>query len=394
MSRVYLDNNATTPMDDRVKEAVTGALDLWANPSSNNEYAGEAAEAIQKSRKHLAKMFNTNAEGVVFTSGGTEANNWVVDGAIRQFMDKQYGGLYILPPHIITTNIEHPSISEAVRRKIADVYYNSNFHSNMEQDMITFIPVDPNTGFVSPQAVIAALRVNTCLVSIMLANNETGVLQPVEYINRLIREKQKKDAPFMPFLHSDVAQAAGKVPVDVKALGERSTDFAPKTTKIPPFLIGGNQESGSRSGTENTPMIVGLGEAARVYNESAENIESVLRQNRDHFEKLLVERLRNSHLIHFLSSPRLPNTSSVAFIDYPSHGCDLLEKCQTFYASTGAACHKNECSPILKACGIPFNVASKTVRISFGRSTQLTDIEKVVEELVQLCSPNPSKETE
>ncbi|KAF1766259.1 hypothetical protein GCK72_006215 [Caenorhabditis remanei] len=382
--KIYLDNNATTPLDDRVKTAITDALDLWANPSSNNANALKAADAILEARSHLGNMFGVEKEGVVFTSGGTESNNWVIEGAIRAFRKKNK----TLIPHIVTTNIEHPSILEPLKRREED-----------GEITVTYVSVIPSTGYVTPQSIFDALTTATCLVTVMLANNETGVLQPVAEICRLIRDRLKENAPF---LHSDVAQAAGKIPIDVNGLsvdavtvvghkfyGPRNGAliFNPKSERIPPMLLGGNQESGWRSGTENTPMIVGLGEAARIYNEASSNIETVLRQNRDYFEELLVKRLRNSHVIHFLGSPRLPNTSSVAFLDYPSHGCDLLEKCRTFNASTGAACHKNECSPILKACGISFAVASKTVRISFGRSTELAEIDTVLNELVELCSP-------
>ncbi|CAL2032377.1 unnamed protein product [Caenorhabditis brenneri] len=383
-SKIYLDNNATTPLDGRVKTAISEALDLWANPSSNNENALKAAQAILEARGHLAKMFNVENDGVVFTSGGTESNNWVIEGSIR--IARKVNQIEI--PHIVTTNIEHPSILEPLKRREED-----------GEIAVTYVAVNPSTGFVTTESILDALTPSTCLVTVMLANNETGVLQPVSDIFHSIRETFKEKSPF---LHSDVAQAAGKIHVDVKSLGADAVTvvghkfygprngaliFNPEGIRVPPMLLGGNQESGWRSGTENTPMIVGLGEAARIYNENSENIEKVLRYNRDHFEQLLVKCLQNCHLIHFHGSPRLPNTSSVAFLNYPSHGCDLLEKCKTFNASTGAACHKNECSPILKACGVPFETASKTLRISFGRMTKVAEIETVVEELVQLCSP-------
>lgn len=284
MTRVYLDNNATTPLDDRVKDAITGALDLWANPSSNNDNAVKASEAILEARQHLAKMFNTEVEGVVFTSGGTESNNWVIEGAIRNWRKSNKG-----IPHVVTTNIEHPSIVEPLKRREAD-----------GEITVSYVSVDSSTGFVTPESILQALKPETCLVTIMLANNETGVLQPVAEAYSMIRE-QIKDS--LPFLHSDVAQAAGKIPVDVRSLGVDAVTvvghkfygprngalvFAPKAVRLPAMLLGGNQEAGWRSGTENTPMIVGLGEAARVYNEGASNIRSVLLQNRDYFEELLV----------------------------------------------------------------------------------------------------------
>ncbi|CAP23934.2 Protein CBG02613 [Caenorhabditis briggsae] len=321
LPKIYLDNNATTPLDDRVKTAISDALDLWANPSSNNENALNAAKAILESRNHLAEMFHVKTEDVVFTSGGTESNNWVIEGAIRSV--RKNGK----KPHVVTTNIEHPSIINPLQRR-----------ENDGEITVTYVSINPLTGFVTPESVLQAVTSDTCLVTVMLANNETGVLQPVSEICQLIRNKFKENSPF---LHSDVAQAAGKIPIDVKLLGVNAVTvvghkfygprngaliYSSKSARLPPMVLGGNQESGLRSGTENTPMIVGLGEAARIYNEGSSNIESVLTQNRDYFEELLVKRLRNSHLIHFLGSPRLPNTSSVAFLDYPSHGCDLLEK--------------------------------------------------------------------
>uniref|UniRef100_A0A8R1HLS2 Selenocysteine lyase n=1 Tax=Caenorhabditis japonica TaxID=281687 RepID=A0A8R1HLS2_CAEJA len=245
-TKIYLDNNATTPLDDRVKSAIAGALDLWANPSSNNENAQKAAEAIRESRRHLAEMFATGADDVVFTSEGTEANNWVIDGAIRNFRLKNPR----ITPEIVTTNIEHPSILEPLKRREHD-----------GEISVKYISVNPATGFVTPQSILQAITPATCLVTIMLANNETGVLQPVDYINRLIREKYPGD--LAPFLHSDVAQAAGKIPVKLEDLGVDAVTvvghkfYGPRIgalvygangRRLPAMLLGGNQESGQRSG--------------------------------------------------------------------------------------------------------------------------------------------------
>ncbi|EGT48316.1 hypothetical protein CAEBREN_15676 [Caenorhabditis brenneri] len=328
-------------------------------------------------------MFNVENDGVVFTSGDIESNNWVIEGSIRIARKMNKTGT----PHVVTTNIEDPSILEPLKKK-----------EKAGEITVTYVAVNPSTGFVTAESILNALTPATCLVTVMLANSETGVLQPVSDIFHSIRETFKEKSPF---LHSDVAQAAGKILVDVKLLGADAVTvvghkfhgprngaliFSPEGIRVLPMVLGENEESGWKHGAENTANIVGFGEAARMYGENM-NIETLLLQNRDHFEELLVKNLRNSHVINFMGSPRLPNTSSVAFIDYPSHSCDLLKKCKTFTASTGADCHKNEGSPVLKACGVPFETASKTVCFSFGRLTQLSEIETVVEELVQLCSP-------
>ena len=260
--KIYLDNNATTPLDDRVKTAITDALDLWANPSSNNENALKAADAIHEARIHLGNMFGVEKEDVVFTSGGTESNNWVIEGAIRAFRKKNNA----LIPHIVTSNIEHPSILEPLKRReedgeISEFDQYSFFLSILcIISAVTYVSVIPSTGYVTPQSIFDALTPATCLVTVMLANNETGVLQPVAEICRLIRDRLKENAPF---LHSDVAQAAGKIPIDVNGLGVDAVTvvghkfygprngaliFNPKSERIPPMLLGGNQESGWRSG--------------------------------------------------------------------------------------------------------------------------------------------------
>ncbi|CAI5440866.1 unnamed protein product [Caenorhabditis angaria] len=381
MTKIYLDNNATTPLAPTVAAKITEALGFWANPSSNNENAKLAASEIAEARRNLAKLFNTRPDSVIFTSGGTESNNWIIHSAISRAKNRISAAK---KPHVITSCIEHPSILEPLKVR----------EENGEID-VTYIAINPQTGQISPSTVLLAVRPETCLVTIMLANNETGVIQPIREIFREIRQKSI-------ILHSDVAQGAGKLSIDLADLQADAITvvghkfYGPRSgalvlgpefeSDLEPMIYGGGQEMGRRSGTENTPMIVGLGEAARIFLADGQQIENHLREIRDYFEQQLKIHLPTAaHLVHFQQSPRLPNTSSVAFFNYSPHSCDLVERAQTFSASTCAACHKNECSPVLIACGLNFATASKTVRFSFGRQTKKSEIDTVIQELVQLC---------
>ncbi|CAD6192007.1 unnamed protein product [Caenorhabditis auriculariae] len=383
MEPAYFDNNATTPLDPSVMSSMRDAFDLWANPSSNNSNARKTALAISEARREIGKMFQVTSDDVIFTSGGTESNNWVIDSAVRLHKYNKRVG----KPHVVTSSIEHPAIKEPLLRRLRD-----------EEIDVTFVEVSPETGAVRVEDVLTAMTSSTCLVTIMLANNETGVLQPVAEIGVSVRSKFGNSV----FIHTDAAQAVGKIAISIpdlhvdaltvvghKFYGPRNGALVLRSraeVALEPLFLGGNQEFGLRSGTENTPMVVGLGQAARVFNEASEEIEQRLRGTRDYFEAQLKECLGDEHKVHFGASPRLPNTSSVAFLNYEPHSCHLIENCKTFSASTGAACHKSECSPILTACGIPFSIASKTVRFSFGRSTTKEEVDLAVAELVSLTS--------
>ncbi|CAB3411114.1 unnamed protein product [Caenorhabditis bovis] len=360
--KIYLDHNATTPLDSSVKEDIIKALDFWQNPSSLNESANNVFNMIQNARCQIAQMCSAKPEGVIFTSGGTESNNWIIEA--------------------------HDSILEAIAAK-----------ERKGLASVTLIPVDPTTGHVTVESVLEAITNETALVTIMMANNETGVLQPIVEIYSAIQQKFGKNRPI---LHCDAAQVAGKMNIDTSKLfvdvisivghkfyGPRigALILSDSDLPLPPLLYGGKQESGRRSGTENTPMIVGLGSAAKCVNEKM-SMQEDLENLRNYFEASLEETFGDNIIINFKSSPRLPNTSSVSFVGYSYRSRDLLQKCHTFYASTGSTCHRGEDSPVLRKCGIPYDVASKTVRFSVGKSTTKDEIDIVVKELAKLLNPD------
>uniref|UniRef100_A0A7I4Y6K4 Selenocysteine lyase n=1 Tax=Haemonchus contortus TaxID=6289 RepID=A0A7I4Y6K4_HAECO len=378
---VYLDYNATTPLDPSVKAAITEGLDLWANPSSQNPIAEKAREAIKSAKRSLGELLHVTDAEVIFTSGGTETNNWVIHSAIQSFKSNPEHSTTI--PHIITSTIEHPSVIEPLRH-LRDI-------GSIE---LSLLPVDPSSGQIVPSEVEKLVSPSTCLVTVQLANNETGVLQPIAELSDAVRQASKKHETTI-FLHSDVSQAIGKIDVNIgelkvdavtvaghKFYGPRSGALIMRsqyTSNLIPLLRGGGQQQNLRSGTENTPMIMGMGAAAAICETS--KTKAKLSSIRDYFEQQLKELIPDEHVVHFSNSPRLPNTSSVAFPKYPNTNTDMMAKCKTFYASTGAACHSGSVSPVLLACGVSKELAERTIRFSFGRETSKEDVDRVVKEL-------------
>ncbi|VDN60449.1 unnamed protein product [Dracunculus medinensis] len=381
---IYLDNNATTPIDSRVKEIIIETLNYWANPSSNYLIGKNAKEKIEFARNQVAHMLKVSQQSVFFTSSASEANNWVIESSLRYFetihgKDKK--------ARIITSAIEHPSIL----KKLEDL-------KEIGKIDLTIIGIDFESGIVKLDEIDKTLCKNTCLVTIMLANNETGVIQPLARISDLIRKFNNRCNSKI-LIHSDVTQAIGKMKVE---LNDLKVDFislsghkfygprcgalvlrSENTTPLFAFLHGGGQERGMRGGTENTPMIAGLGKACEIVSNDFQLFEKKYREVRDWFEKKLKETFADKVIIHFEKSKRLPNTSSVAFSTYNGTATDLLSKCKSFVASTQSSCHSysQRSSPILSACGINEELASRTVRFSFGRDSSIEDAEKVLNEL-------------
>lgn len=373
MEKIYLDYNATTPLAKEVIEAISKSLtEDWGNPSSWYEYGRKAREVIEKAREEIAKMIGAESEEIIFTSGGTEANNMVISTIARKFAGS----------HIVTSALEHPSVKCPIEAS--------------DKITMSFISANKQSGYaVDVENIVSAIQPNTKLVTLMLANNETGVIQPVQEVARVI----KKLNPNI-LIHTDAAQAIGKIVVDVKDLkvdfltivghkfyGPRiGALYVRKGCDILPLMYGGNQESSLRSGTENTPMIVGLGEAARLVNLNLNLYENHMRLVRDYMETKLKE---IPNVIINGCSPlteRLPNTCNVSFIGF--HGYEILRKCVFTLASPGAACHsgKNTVSSILLASGIEENIAVGALRLSVGRETSINDIDVVVNELKNLVN--------
>jgi cysteine desulfurase len=370
-SPVYLDYNATTPLAAEVLEAMLPYLaQHYGNPSSSHTYGAEAAEAVRAARASIAGLLGAAADEIVFTGSATEANNLALLGVARAPVGQKR--------HLVVSAVEHPAVIEPA------LYLQS---AGWE---LSVIPVDAY-GRIDPAAVAAALRPDTALVSIMHANNEVGTIQPVTEIAALTRARGI-------LLHTDAAQSAGKIPVNVDALGVDLLTlaghkfYAPKGvgvlyvragTPIAPIQFGAGQEHGLRPGTENVPQMVGLGAAARLARERLPAATEKLRVLRD----ALHERLRagvpglrlNGH-----PSERLPTTLNVSFPGIS--GRELLARVAArVAASVGSACHSeaDAVSGVLAAMGCDAARAAGAVRLSVGWTTTLEEIEAAAAALVE-----------
>lgn len=397
VDRIYMDYNATTPLEPEVIQAITEALqDAWGNPSSSYIAGAKAKAMINQSRENVARMVGGRAEDIIFTSGGTEANNLVLHTAVEHFWRScgasERGDVGL--PHIITSNVEHDSV-----KLVAE-------HLRKERKAdVTFVPVSRLTGRVEVEEVVAAVRPNTCLISIMLANNETGVIMPLQQICQRIQSLNRKRERLRILLHTDAAQALGKIHVDAPELGVDYLTivghkfYAPRIgalyvrgpatqTPLQPMLFGGGQERNFRPGTENTPMIAGLGKAAELVTLNLSDYENNMRSVRLYLEERLkaVFKARIHFNSHYSGTDILPNTCNVSILGPTLQGWRLLSNCTRLLASVGAACHSdggNRPSHILLSCGVPEEVAANALRLSVGRATSRADVDAAVEDLRQ-----------
>ena len=365
---IYLDYNATTPVDSAVAEAMQPFLrEQYGNPSNSYELGQYAKTAIEFARKQLASLIGAEPDEVIFTGCGSEANNMVIKG--MAFAQSNKG------KHFITSTIEHPSVLAPLA-----------FLSRQGFD-VTYLPVDGN-GRVSPNDLRHALRSDTLLVSIMHSNNEVGTLQPIKELAAICHDRG------VPF-HTDASQSLGKVSVDVDAL---QVDFltaaghklyAPKGIgalfirqgcHIEPLIHGASQERGTRAGTESVPLIVGLGKAAELATRLLPDAR--IRQLRDSFLSSLVEQFGTRVTVNHIPDESLPNTLNVSFLG--QEGWSILAGIPELLASTGSACHSGSksVSPVLKAMGIPETVAFGAIRFSIGRFTSQDDITQAIRLLV------------
>lgn len=365
---IYLDYNATTPVLPQVRDALFPFLDThFGNPSSDHPYGQVAAEAVQRARQQVADLLGCAADEIVFTSGGSEADNWALVGRVWATGNDR--------AHIVTTVVEHPAVLNTCRflerRGVA----------------VTYLPVD-GTGQVDPDDVRRALRPETVVVSVMHANNEVGTLQPIAEIAAICRDAG------VP-LHTDAAQSVGKVPTRVDDLGVDLLTiaghklYAPKGigalyirrgTALEPLIHGAGHEQGRRAGTENVPWMVALGAAAALARATLEEEAARQQALRDRLQRLLEEQAGgvtlNGH-----PTARLPNTLNVRFADIDGNA--LLAAVPEVAASTGSACHAGETEPsaVLLAMGIPPAEAVGAVRLSLGRLTTKDDVDRAAEAL-------------
>src|ERR1043166_2145848 len=361
MRRVYLDNSATTPVDERVLEVMLPWLgSLFGKASSIHFFGQQARAAVDKARHQVAQLMNARPAEIVFTSGGTEANNLAIRGLIEA--NSKYGS------HIVTSSIEHPS----VRGLCEDLEKQNN--------SITYLPVYEN-GIVRMEDVRNAVNDKTVLISLMTANNEIGTLQPIAEIGKLVKEV--REAGKKLWFHTDGVQAAGKLQIDVEKIGcdllsiSGHKIHAPKGigalfvrrgVRLHPQNIGGHQERERRGGTESVANIVAFGKACELaLDEFDENIED-LRRLRDRFENEVGEKISN---LVFNGDPkgRLPNISNISFLGVEGEGLLINLDMQGIAVSTGSACSSGslEPSPVIRALGGNEDVARGAMRFSFGR---------------------------
>ena len=378
MNPIYLDYNATTPIDQEVVEAMKPYLEEhFGNPSSLHWYGIQAKEAIEKSRIQVADLLNCKPEEIVFTSGGTESNNFAIKGTA--FANRHKGD------HIITSIIEHPAVTEVCK------YLEANgFH-------VSYIPVD-ETGIIDLTALEKAITPKTILITVMHANNEVGTIQPIQEISKKVRRHRI-------VFHTDAAQSVGKIPTSVNELGVDLLSvaghklYAPKGvgalfiregTRIEKFMHGAGHERNMRAGTENVLEIVGLGKASEIAKRD-------LQKNMAHM-KAIHERLYNELKgkvkdIKFNGHPdkHLLNTLSVSFRNIEAS--PLLSEVKEIAASAGSACHAGftSISPVLAAMNVPINYARGTIRLSTGKMTTEDEIDRFIElitEAVQRIQPS------
>lgn len=364
MTNIYLDYNASTPIAPEVSAVMRPLLgDLFGNPSSDHWAAHPAAEVLARARAQVATLLGATPEEIVFTSGGTEANNLALKGTF--FALRQKG------EHVITQVTEHP----AVLKPLA-------FLESLGAK-VTYLPVD-GLGRVDPDAVRRSVTSRTILISIMHANNETGTIQPIEEVGDVARE-------FGIRFHTDAAQSVGKIRIDVDALGVDLLSvaghklYAPKGVgalyvrkgaALEPLLHGASHESGRRAGTESVLLAAGLGEACRIAMDWVE-LPAVQRL-RDVFWSALREAFGNRVTLNGHPSERLPNTLNVSFPG--KAGADILSRMPEIAASTGSACHAGRItlSPVLEAMGVAPEVGMGAIRFSLGRGTTPAEIDEVV----------------
>lgn len=375
--QVYLDHSATTPVDARVAAAMIACLtDRFGNASSVHSYGQEARAAVDRARRDVAALIGAKQNEVVFVSGGTEANNLAVRGVCEA--SQEFGR------HIITSAIEHPSV-----RGVCDALEKRGWD-------VTQLPVYEN-GIVKVQDVRSALRSDTVLVSVMLANNEIGTIQPVAEIGALIRERCSVGHKRL-WLHTDAIQAGGRIPLNVDKLGcdllslSGHKFYAPKGigalyvrrgVRIVGQNVGGHQERERRAGTENVPGIVALGEAARIAREEIDQRYTDVRKLRDRFEKQVTSRI-DELVMNGDREFRLPHLSNISFRYIEGEGLLINLDLRGIAVSTGSACSSGtlEPSPVIQALGRNDELARGSIRFSFGKDNTTDEVDYVVDVLV------------
>ncbi len=368
MNRIYLDNAATTPVRREVFEAMVPYLtDKYGNPSSIHSYGREARADLNRAREQVAAAIGAAPEEIIFTAGGSEADNLAIKGtALAMYREKS---------HIITSAVEHHAVLHSVE-SLKRLGFS-----------VTILPVD-SEGMVDPEDVKRAITPETCLISIMYANNEVGTIQPIEEISRIAREAGV-------LFHTDAVQAVGHMPVDVKSLGVDMLSlsghkfygpkgvgalYARRGVRLAPLIDGGAQERKRRAGTENMAGIVGIGMAIELAVGEMDEVSAKEERLRDKLMEGLTQRIPDVKL-NGHRRLRLPNNVNMSFLYVEGESLLLNLDMEGIAASSGSACTSGSLAPshVLMAMGIPHEVAHGSVRMTLGRYTEDADVERVLD---------------
>jgi cysteine desulfurase len=368
MNRIYLDNAATTPVRREVFEAMVPYLtDKYGNPSSIHSYGREARADLNRAREQVAAAIGAAPEEIIFTAGGSEADNLAIKGtALAMYGEKS---------HIITSAVEHHAVLHSVE-SLKRLGFS-----------VTILPVD-SEGMVDPEDVKRAITPETCLISIMYANNEVGTIQPIEEISRIAREAGV-------LFHTDAVQAVGHMPVDVKSLGVDMLSlsghkfygpkgvgalYARRGVRLAPLIDGGAQERKRRAGTENMAGIVGIGMAIELAVGEMDEVSAKEERLRDKLMEGLTQRIPDVKL-NGHRRLRLPNNVNMSFLYVEGESLLLNLDMEGIAASSGSACTSGSLAPshVLMAMGIPHEVAHGSVRMTLGRYTEDADVERVLD---------------
>jgi cysteine desulfurase len=373
---MYLDYNASCPLHPEVAEEVCRAIrEEFGNPSSVHAYGQRAKAALDRARAAVAALLGAAPAEVVFTGGGTESDNFAIRGAAESLVSADRR-------HLVASGIEHEAILNTIKALA---------RRGWKADLV------PPTadGVVEPDRLRAVIRDDTALVSIMHANNETGVVQPITELAAVCHERGA-------LVHTDAVQSAGKIPVDVGALGVDLLSISahkfggPKGvgalwvrpgTRLSPLLTGGRQERNRRAGTENVPAIVGLGAAARIGLEKLEGERRRLTDLRDRMERAIVDTVPGS-VVNGGNAPRVPNTSNIAFDRVEAESLLIALDLEGIAVSTGSACSSGTMDPshVLMAMGLPPERVQGSIRFSLGAGTTGQEIDRLLEVLPRLVA--------
>jgi len=369
MDTIYVDNNATTRVAPEVLEEMLPYFgELYGNPSSMHAFGGNVGYKIKEARAKVASLIGATPEEIVFTSCGTESDSTAIRAALQSYPDKK---------HVVTTRVEHPAI-----KNLGELLSKNGYR-------VTFVPVD-SRGTLDLDYLYNSLSEDTAVVSIMWANNESGMIFPIEEISREIKQRGI-------VFHTDAVQAVGKIPVDVDKTGVDMLSlsghkihspkgigvlYVRKGTKFSPFMIGGHQEDGRRGGTENVASIIGFGKAAELAAHRLTEYMVKVKKLRDKLEDEILARVPNV-MINGDKDNRLPNTTSISFEYVEGESILLMMDQLGICASSGSACTSGSLEPshVLRAMGVPFTAAHGSIRFSLSTYNTEEEIDFIIEKL-------------